>query len=288
MPHQISSVDDTSQLAHYEMLDEIHDFADDNGWDILRYETGSTDHELIMAGPGYTGPDGDVPVYVGVKSYHSVSSDYYNLQFAVFTGYVSANTFETQPGIRRSGVPAHNQHIDYWMTINDRRLAIAMKVGTPVYESAYVGYFMPYATPRQYPYPVVCAGMLSAAAATRYSDTSHTMGYRGNAAALGMRNTAGAWVNAYCWPWGNTSLMAGGTSNYSIRPSGTTYPLVPVVLHDNSANVFGEIEGIYAITGFDNAVENTLSISGDDYVVIQDVARTGFIDYYAMKLDPNP
>jgi hypothetical protein len=50
-------------------------------------------------------------------------------------------------------------------------------------------------------------------------------------------------------------------------------------------NVFGALEGICYITGFDNTVENTLTINGVDYVVMQDVYRTGFPDYYAMRLD---
>ena len=111
-----------------------------------------------MAAPGYIGPDGAVNAYVGVRTYHSVASDYYNIAVAGFTGYVEANVYSGQPGYFESGIPTHNQHIDYWMTINDRRLAFALKVGTPVYESGYIGYCLPYATPRQYPYPLVSAG----------------------------------------------------------------------------------------------------------------------------------
>jgi hypothetical protein len=223
-----------------------------------------------------------------VRTYQNVGADYYNLAVAGFTGYVPGNTFGTQPGARLSGVPAHNQRIDYWMTLNGQRLAFAMKVGTPVYESGYIGKFLPYATPSQYPYPVVCAGMLNGTPATRFSDTSHTFYLRGNSASLGMRFVDGVWRNSYCYPWGNTTIMNTGTSAYAMRPTGDNYKLVPVVLHDNSANVYGELDGVFAITGFDNAVENTLTIDGVDYVVIQDVARTEFIDYYALRLDPNP
>jgi hypothetical protein len=33
-------------------------------------------------------------------------------------------------------------------------------------------------------------------------------------------------------------------------------------------------------------VENTITISGTTYVVMQSVARTGFADYCALRLDP--
>ncbi len=288
MGHLIGSVDDTSQLAHYEMLEAIKDFADDEGWDVLRFATGSTDHELILKAPGISSTE---EIFCGFRTYHDVSADYYNLLAATFTGYVGGNTFDTQPGVRLSGIPAHNQHIDFWMTINGQRLALAMKVGTPVYEHAYVGKIFPYFTPTQYPYPVVCSGMLAGAAALRYSDTTgnHSMGYKGNSARLGLRLLSGGYQNSFCWPWGNLQIAnTNAAQAYQVRPTGTYYPLLPVVLHDNSGNDWGELDGIYSITGFDNVVENTLTIGGVDYVVFQDSFRTGFVDYYAMRLDPNP
>lgn len=290
MPHQIGTVDNSSILAHYAMLLAIRDFCEDAGWTILRYDTAPEQRELIMAAPGYEGPDGPVNAFVGVKTYHNVSADYYNLLVAGMTGYVSANTFETQPGYRSSGVPAHNQAIDYWMTVNERRLVLAMKVGTPVYESAYLGFCLhPFATPQQFPYPLVVGGMLTGAAATRFSDTTHSMPYKGGNARMALRWVDGSYVTPSCWPWSSTVLMnANSASNYQIRPTGTNYPLLGVRLHDNAANIYGELDGVFAITGFDNVVENTLEIGADDYVVIQDVYRTGFPDYYAIRLDPNP
>lgn len=281
MPHQIGYVDNSSMLAHYAMLEEIMNFCESNDWTILRYDTVSTNRELIMMAPGLSGEEA---IYVGLRTYHSVDSDYYNLSVAGFTGYVSGNAFDAQPGAVISGVPAHNARIDYWMTINGQRLAFALKVGTPVYESAYIGKCFPYATPSQYPYPLVVGGMLNGSAATRFSDTAHAMPYNGNRANMRMRFVDGTWRTPYCYPWGNDVLM-GSTQ---MKPSGTSYKLVPVQLHDNSANVFGELDGIFAISGFDNAVENTLEIDGVDYVVIQDVWRTGFTNYYAIRLDPNP
>lgn len=284
MPHEIGSVDDSSMLAHYAMQAQIRDFCEDAGWTILRDDTVPEQREVIMQAPGYEGVDGPVPAYVGIKTYHSVASDYYNLLVAGMTGYVSGNSFETQPGFRSSGVPAHNQQIDYWLTVNDRRLVLAMKVGTPVYESAYLGYALhPFATPLQFPYPLVVGGMLTGAAATRFSNTTHSMPYKGDRANMALRWVTGAYIEPSCRPWSSSTLA--GT--WSGRPTGTTYPLLPVLLHDSS-NLYAELDGVFQITGFDNVVENTLAIGGDDYVVIQDVYRTGFNDYYAIRLDPNP
>ena len=49
--------------------------------------------------------------------------------------------------------------------------------------------------------------------------------------------------------------------------------------------MFGELDGVFHITGFNNAVENTFVIDGLTHVVLQDVWRTGFNDYYAIRMD---
>lgn len=277
--HKIGYVDNSSILAHYAMLEEIRALAVLHGWTVLRYDTSSANRELIMVGEGLSGDD---EIYVGFRTYQDASADYYNLCSAAFTGYVSGNSFDTQPGARLSGVPAHNQRIDYWLTVNAQRIALGMKVGTPVYEHAYVGKMLPYARPSQFPYPVICGGMLTGAAATRFSDTSHSMPYKGSRAGFALRTNAGSWVQVYAHPWSNPYLAGTTTQN---RPTNGNYPLIPIVLHDNSANVYGELDGIYQVSGFGNTVESTFTVDGVTHVVLQDVARTGFIDYIAMRMD---
>lgn len=279
MPNQVGYVEGvaaTGQSAHYNMLQVIRDFAVANGWVQLRYDTAPANRELILRGAGLSGTE---EIYVGFRTYQDSGADYYNLVAACFTGYVAGNTFDTQPGARLSGVPAHNNRIDYWLTLNAQRIALAMKVGTPVYESCYVGKMLPYALPSQFPYPMICAGMLNGTPATRFSETTHSMPYKGNRANFAMRNTDGAWLQVYSWPWQNARLL-------TLRETNNSYALIPVVINNNTNNTYGELDGIYSISGFNNAVENTLDIGGVTHVVIQDVARTGFNDYYAMRLDP--
>lgn len=289
MAYEIGFVDNTGSegVAHWQMLLKIKTLAEANGWTTLRYlnPTPYTDNnvirELIMVGDGLSGTE---QIYVGFRAYQNQSADYYNLSVAGFTGYVAGNTFVTQPGYMESGIPAHNNRIDYWLIVNAQRIAFAMKVGTPVYEHGYVGKFLPYATPGQYPYPLVVGGMLSGLAATRFSDASHSMPYRGNRVNFRMRFVDGVWKQPECWPWDNT-FLAGSASQTQLRDTNGNYPLLPVVINDSAPNVYGELDGIFFISGFNNAVENTLAVSGVDYVVLQDVGRTGFVDYIAMRLD---
>ncbi|KXZ66813.1 hypothetical protein [Acinetobacter venetianus] len=276
MPHEIGFVDNSGgTLAHYKMLEKIRDVAVASGfWEVMRYDDTVANRELILKGQGYSGTE---EIYVGVRTYQDASADYYNLCVATFTGYVPSNTFDTQPSARLSGVPAHNQRIDYWLTVNPQRIACCMKVGTPVYEHFYIGKFFPYARPSQYPYPVVCGGMLNGAEAKRFSDTTHSMPYKGNRSNFGMRFNTGIYLQVETHPWNNTYL----TGTTQLRDTNSTYSLLPVMLTDTNG-VYGELDGVRYVSGFNNVTENTCD---PDWVVFQDVWRTGFTDYVALKLD---
>lgn len=282
MPHQISHVDNSSGLAHYALLAAVKTFTEANGWTTLRYDTSGVNHQLILRGPGLSGTE---EIFIGLRTYHDASADYYNLLGGVFTGYVAGNGFDQQPGAALVGCPAHNNRIDYWMSLNGQRLALGLKVGTPVYEHLYLGKFLPYARPSQYPYPVVAGGTLVGAAATRFSDTAHDFYVRGGSG-RGQVRTPGGWVNLSSYPWMNTFLCGTGASAVQLqaRDTNSQYPLTPVEICD-AGNIYGQLDGIYHISGFNNAVENTLHVDGVDYVVLQSVYRTGHADYLALRLD---
>ena len=111
--HKIGFVDNSGGvLAHYKMLAEIKALAESAGWQTLRYETGAADRELILKGKGYSGSE---EIFVGVRTYQNADADYYNLLAGAFTGYVAGNSFDSQPGAALSGVPAHNQRVDYFL-----------------------------------------------------------------------------------------------------------------------------------------------------------------------------
>ena len=278
MAYQISFVEPASgKLAHHRMIERIRDLAVLNGWTVLRFVDSGDDHELIMRGVGLSGED---EIYIGFRTYQNISADYYNILTGVFTGYVPSNTFDTQPGAYLAGVPAHNNRIDYWMVCNAQRIAVAMKVGTPVYESMYAGKMFPYGRPSQYPYPVVCGGSFQGAAANRFSEVTHNFMLSGGGnGRMGLR-TNDNWINPSVHPYNNPALC-GATQ---LRDTSGKYTLMPVELYA-AGGLYGSLDGLFHISGFNNAVENTVVIGGVTYVVIQNVWRTGFSDYYAMRME---
>lgn len=294
-------------LAHQRMLEVIQALAGANGWTTLRFDQTSENHELIMRGEGLSG---DEEIFIGFRCYQNAFADYYNIAVAGFTGYVAGNTWEAQPGFMQSGVPAHNQRIDYWLIVNAQRVALAMKVGTPVYESAYVGKILPYATPSQYPYPLAVIGMLNGDAPVRYSDTAHTMGFKGNRANCRLRWLDGTYRQPLMYPWNNDWIAGPSSTNerLALRDTDGEYPIMPVVMCEATPNSFGELDGIGYVSNFNNTVESVVQVGGTPvsdnpvwtpseraqaiisaggvpHVCLQDVTRTGFIDYFTMRLD---
>lgn len=304
--------------AHNQFIQKVRALAISNGWSVMRYvDTGDT-YELILKGSGLSGTE---EIFVGLKAYQNVSADYYNLAAAVFTGYVAANSFTAQPGAIISGIPAHNNAITYYLTVNAQRIAFMLKVGTPVYTHGYLGKFLPYVRPGEYPYPVLCAGCLNGMAETRFSDTSLYFPYHGktvnNNAYLTIRKQDGSAFRPTVWPFTNGQFndgncLAGSAASGCQVPLDGKYQLEALVMHDpvsgrGSGSIYGELDGVYFVSGFNNGVENIIQVGGSSivdqtglsqsaavtaikavggkaYVVGQNINLTSWRDYIALEM----
>lgn len=295
MGHAIATVTGGSgDEAHYKVLAAIKTLAEANGWTTLRYVNTGTVRELILNSAGLSGTE---DIYIGFRTYSSVSGDYYNMLVGTFTGYVSANSFDTQPGAKLSGVPCHNNAVTYFITANAQRIAGCFKVGTPVYTHFYAGKMFPYSRPGEFPSPLVCGGMFDGPAGKRFSDGDFGFPYHGRESTgvssgtqrpslLWLRDQAGAWRRLSHWPFyngaagsgtsngshapANFGYLTGGGSRRALVPAGTNYQPEPIILYDLSTasggvfagNVFGELDGVYQLSGFNNGPENVLQTGG--------------------------
>lgn len=306
MAYEIGYVDDAGSegIAHWQMLKVIKTLAEANGWVTQRYTTPTdgSSRELILKGVGLSGTD---EIYIGFRSYHDVSADYYNLASACFLGYIAGNPWAFQPGFVESGIPAHNQRVDYWLQVNAQRINLGLKIANPVYTSGGAGKFMPLGTPGQYPLPLYCAGMLNGASATRYSDTAMSMPWKGSRANFQVRGKSGAWATPATHPWNNAWI---GGASAQLRDTNDQYPIGRVQICDAPNGIYGWLDGIGYVSNFNNTVESVVQEGGtpvtDDpawtpaeraaaivtaggtpWVCIQDTYRTSFNDYFALELN---
>lgn len=123
--------------------------------------------EVLFKAPGNAGTEN---IYTGLKSEYDDANGWYNLFIMGYTGFNPLVTdFFRQPGaipgyedptpMACPMVPCWNSTMPYWFSANGRAFKFGVKVSTS-FEGGYMGFFLPYATPSQYPYPIAIGGSL--------------------------------------------------------------------------------------------------------------------------------
>lgn len=308
--------------------------------------------EVLFKARGNAGTDA---IYTGIRSEYDDTAGWYNLFLNGYTGHdPSEQSWFRQPGALpgfESGasrvvpmVPCWNSAMPYWFAASGRSFRMGLKVST-VYEGAYLGFILPWATPGQYPYPLAVGGSMAPSdVATdrsslwRYSATSQRHGvfpgpgvsreggYNSNEpypnwSSLYLRLPDGTWkafqnrpaygsdtegvqgptFNSYypyninggspCSVWPHCVNMSYGGWNSGMKPwrecLGGGYLFQPVILLAGTAGpqVYGEFEGVYAVSGYQNGAENTSTVDGTPVVIMQNAYRTTVHEFWAMSLD---
>uniref|UniRef100_A0A6M3L1J2 Putative tail protein n=1 Tax=viral metagenome TaxID=1070528 RepID=A0A6M3L1J2_9ZZZZ len=293
---------------YLDLLNKVRSFVTSVGdlgaeaWTEKRWQNSN---ELILLGSGISGTE---EIYVGVSGYFSVGSDYYNWRLNGFTGFDSGLAFNLQPGAMTDAVyppvvPLWNSPMTYWLIANGRRIVLVSKVSTR-FEAMYLGFITPYGTPGQYPYPNFVGGSMMGIGGHRWSYEASEHSHFAAPLGIGWASYIGpARLRKPSGDWASVANAGAGTSNclamfpYHYNGNGLcqkiratvsgNYVLTPLQIYDNASaqyNIFGELDGVYFITGYQNGAENIVSVSGQDYLVVQNVYRTGPADYWAVRL----
>lgn len=273
MAYAIGTITNSGGVScHKQMLGIIESLALANGWVTLRKLTTGNNYELILKGSGLSGNE---EIFVGFQTYESVAADYYNINLMTSVGYVPENAFNNQPGAQYYALAAHNNAMTYYLVCNAQRIAMCLKIGTPVYHHAYVGKYFPYARPGELPLPLMCAGMFDYNAATRFDKGASFPYFGSNTSFSRIRDQTGAWVSTYNHPYsqggGLTTGLAGTQGQSTLVPASNYYQVEPIILVDFvsnviNKNVWGELDGIKFCSGFSNATENVIQNGGTSEV----------------------
>jgi len=167
------------------------------------------EHQLILEGADSSQP------FIGIRAYKAGLA--HNFELAGFTGYTSTQTYESQPGIspgrydassvgspapdEGAYTPLDNNTINYWLFLNDRKITGVFKMGASTYTNMYLGFFNPFGTNTEFPYPMAVFGC-RALPNTLFSST--VIGYSGMIDPIGfdqtdqngpalLRDVAGVW-----------------------------------------------------------------------------------------------
>jgi hypothetical protein len=267
-----------------------------------------SDKDLMLRGPGTTP---GIQPYMGIRTYRSVPSDYYNYTHYAMTGYDSGVSVWQQPGVNsilgNIGTLLWNNSIPYYLCVNKRRIQCLVNVDG-IWQHFYAGFFLAFGTPAQYPFPQYLGASVNAAN-QRYSTTA--AGFRGH-----LSFPEG--VHAMMWdPLGQQRQIGAGTTDLRLSPaqnpamdySGTAPPytisdflpewtnmrpfynepneffLMPCILYRPYRYIAGQLDGCYKVPGFSNSSGDVVQIGSKYYVMFQDAYRIGFADYCAMLLE---
>lgn len=291
-----------------DLLADLRTSAVANGWTELDYTTGGTDEEpdvLYLEGPGITM---DEKVYVQIRTHADVDELYYGWEIRTAIAFSPGLDFENQPGVS----PATYMNLDdatinYRFYINDGRIVVVARISTFVM-SCYAGFFLPFADPTEYPYPLYVFG--SNPSIKRYTNViNQDRGLAGpgqNCAHV--RSSGGQWLpvwnyndnasfdtphdeNGYSlWPLytGQASSQATVSYNLDLRPpQGETdaHAFWPVHIHGAAANlgVLGVLDGVYY--GWNSVLntEDTVDVGADEFRIYQSINRAGLNNFFWMK-----
>ena len=251
--------------------------------------------ELVIKAPGLSGTEN---IYVGIQPYKNVTGDYYNWKVMGAVGYAPTLDFDNQPYKSTNAIIyLWNDPMTYWFIANGNRCIVVAKVDT-IYQIMYLGKFLPYFLPTQYPYPVLACGTHTSTT-SRWSAYNHDFSsifspgagcfmyyIDGTWKQVRNRYNNGGWYN---WDDGQVNVWP-TSSNNNFRGNSLAWPdggytLLPLVLESGAPNnVLGEIDGIYWVSGHQNSSENVITVSGQNYLVVQDVWKTARDEYMAIKL----
>jgi hypothetical protein len=269
-------------------------------WAALETAAGS---EYIWQAPGN---DGLANIVVGASRFSDVGGDYDDLRLGGFFGYSGTQTFLTQPGAMTTEILPLLRvgSIPFWFIANGRRVVVVAKVSTN-YELAYLGLINAYASPAQFPYPLAIGGSMNWAAGEPSSgDVRWRWSYNGNehtgfpfgsqtysndaTPQFKLRRPDGYWrgfaatlasaSGGGLWPYGSSGVL-GMRENLD-----GSYPIIPILLTEDSPTMFGEPDGVGFVTGYNQVSENTVTVNRIPWLVVQNIFRTTVKDYCAVKL----
>jgi hypothetical protein len=293
---------------YLDLLERLHTFvtglSGGAAWTALRNVTG----EKIWSAPG----GGADQIILGVKAFSNVPADYYNWRLGGFWAFDAGLAFEVQSGYVGVASPSPvlnlwNGAIPYRFYASGRRAIVLAKVSS-VYVCAYLGFLSTYVSPESWPYPLVVGGSMAWQTEPGPTSPNWRWSYAGpemqnfpiprTAASypyespLRVRLPSGVWTGFFkqeiannptfgkVWPYSHFGLA--GSSDWRDNLGGG-YMLLPIVLADLTPNVYGELDGVVALTGFGNGAENTVTIGGVAYYVVPNVFRTDQANYFAIK-----
>ena len=289
-------------------------------WTVLSNTIPAGGSNLTVSGTAYLegpGSESGDNIVVGLRTYSNNSNFIFGVELRGYTAYDNTLNFDTMPGVSPSVfVAMAGVSMQAWFWVNGRRIMACLRIGGIYDVLFHLGFFLPYGTHNQYPYPLLISGSVANAS---YNYTEADLGNSslpdpnwGNACyfrwidgtwkAINHFNTSGyQMVTEYgLYPLRDTVPSDGNDYNGAVvysedsliqnwQVTGTqfspleinAYVLFPVVLN-SSVQLPGQIDGLYYVPGNGLAPGDTIEIGGTTYDVFHNTWRSTQNAFYTI------
>lgn len=194
---------------YQDLLDQLRLYLVAEGWTQLAWAPGGSLASLStlkMRGPG---AGAGRQVFLNIRTVFDVVSSVYSWQVRGAPTYDGALPWGGQLGEQPndSYFNLWQNEIPYWFYVTDRRVIVVAKTGTN-YVSLHSGFFLPWGTPVQYPFPLYTCGDYNAPAVFSLNNSARRHCFDpGNASDASpnawARSSAGVWYPI--WNHGNSA-----------------------------------------------------------------------------------
>ena len=259
---------------------------------------GSDCKEVILSNKGLSGAEN---VIFGIREWKYVAVSAWGWDLNCYR-YLPSGDFDwnfhyTETGLNayhgtyehfleKPTLPLHDDTIYYWFYSNQQRIVVVTKISSN-YESAYLGFGRRFATPSEYPYPIIASGSGSGNIKYTSTDSAHN---------FCIMNVVGNYYNAWGMDPANSilttkdKLLLYPIYGFDSSP-GVLYPdnqgrfmLTPVYCKSLVADdsLLFDFDGVYHAMGFGLQSEDTISYDSVTHRVFQNIHRINYYDYMAI------
>lgn len=250
-------------------------------------------------------------ICIGLREYQSVTNNVYNASLNVYDKWDNANETAVNKWNSNSAWSAftgydttYNAYVGhpllvmkddqmtYFISVNKRRIVVAVKVSATVYLCIYLGGYRRYSTPEQLKCPMIMIG--------------NTVTLSHNSTSTVLLNPNGLITSFAYFFKHDTKEKLRTDGNNRLWPvvnnwnPGMTFPLtvtrttnqafvLPMYITQDSLigvqnyNLYGELDGIYIVVNKDIRTEDILTVNSNNHIVFQNVYRTTQYDYLAVE-----
>lgn len=246
----------------------------------INYDYKFKRYRIIIKNNGLWGED---DIFVGFlllsQGYDraNVYTTCYKILNTQFEGFFTGNSYIRSQSNWNFGF--HKDLVNLWIFSNKRRIIIVIRSNT-YYSYCYVGSFLPFCMPHEYPYPLVIKtdlwGNPDLSSIIWYDSTNNNRHF------LAFGSYEGVDFSNY---WGRdiTILPTSSTSNWLTITYMDDYNKVlwPLYLYKNFP--LGELDGVYYIPDSSNIAETLITIDEINYLIVPNCWRIDWTNWIAIK-----